>query len=431
MRELFNFSHEYGFESTDNTQEIQEEMPVLSNDETVVDVLGDKYENLNDPKDINEDIPAELQAEIDAINDMAIADIEEGADVLTSTDGDPYHEVPGGVDLTNDTDETAVGVDKGHDTIENLNIKEVTGVQGSLDDEFRDEYEEAVPADAITSDPEQGVTTIDAQPIDAEVNPDAKEVAPVGATEIEGDDDSAIDVSGVVGTESEDIMEEEDEDEYDDDEDIEDEEISDEEEIEDIEVEEEEIAEVDETEEEPVEDVVEIAEESEDEITECKEEMEVIEALDVNLNLDSSALTEEKQEEAEENAEGTELELRDDAFANVSEATTVNDGTVETDLNEETVMSDVIETDDGEEDYHDGEVTGEVVEAKEEEAPTEELDIEAAEDDIDEVEEMAEEADEEIEEEIEIEDEDIDPEDIEIDPSEELEEDDEEIEIEE
>lgn len=376
MKNLFNFGQAYGFgmeaeeledvvetpvEDTEvevdedvasdsdemNTQELQEATPqIIDTDDVtnVVDDLGDTFEEGNDERPVTSDIdyvPEELQAEIEAIERMADQHEQEGAEMGLAEGDDPYHEVPGGVDLTDDTDEKMVGVDE---PAEYAKIEEtkVNGVSPSVDDYMREEYaEDSYGEDSITGPaPNESVveTPEDAEPLGGGVDA-VTELQANGAVretedpEVSGDDldgeedeNPALSAKDVLGTESEDIDIEED----DEDEDVEDPEddSEDEEEMPEEEISEESDEEVDVEDETDVEEV-DTEEDSEismeDDETCCSEEYAELAKLDVELNMDSSILPEEKQEEAEQAVEETEITIPNEALDEVSEMTTIND----------------------------------------------------------------------------------------------------------
>ena len=423
MRNLFDFKSAYGFgmeseeydeveapveETVDtddisevseepNTQELQEDIPAIidTTDVTnVVDDLGDTFEEGNSERPVTSDIdyiPEDLKAEIDAIEAQADQHVldDEGTGLMEE---DPYHEVPGGVDLTNDTDETMQGFDTVAEYAASVDETKITGTSPSADNYMREEYDEDRYDESTITGPSNNEVEISGDNVeisdtgnDPEVGPESElqsqptgntEELSVGADELDGDEDEneALQAKDVLGTES-------DEGEYDED-DSEEEEVEAEDEAgevesdveaddTDVEVEgepEESVEEVEETE-EVSEDVV---EEAGDEESCCAEEHAIVDSLDVDLNFDEGTiLPPEDQEEAEQSVEETEVEIPNEALNEVSEMTDVNSPSgdvgepqvteeegdrVETaTIDDETLMSDVIgdtvaETSHGDED---------------------------------------------------------------------------------
>lgn len=400
MKNLFDFGRAYGFgmeaelpeeevtpveedveveeeptEATDdmNTQELQEEIPqVINTDDVtnVVDDLGETFEEGNDERPVTSDIdyiPEDLKSEIDAIEAMADQHAQVGEDLLLPEE-DPYHETPGGMSLTEDT--PVNGMDEVEEYAKSVNEINVTGGSGDVDQYMRDEYnEDGYGEDSITGPaPNESVvdTPEDAEPLGGGTGAETElQAEPTGNDEdvevsiddldgAEDENEALPDAKDVLGTESEDFEEEEEvadedveEDEpVDDDSDDSDEAASDSDEEEEVEVEE-----------EPVEDGEdeEISMEDDGESV-CAEEHAIVDALDVDLNMDSSILTEEKQEEAEQAAEETEVEIANVALDEVSEMAPVNSPTGETEapmedgsneqenttIGDDTMMSDVV-----------------------------------------------------------------------------------------
>ena len=394
-----------------NTQELQAEIPSVVNPEdtaTVVDKLGDTYEvgNMERSSGDVDYIPEELQAEIDAIEKAAEINEQVGAEIGLMEE-DPYHEIPGGVDMTNGTDEKMKGFDEVQEYAASVNEIQVTGSSPNIDEFLRTELDEN------GEDPESGITapgenqaeldpsSVDAEPLGGDLRglnalqePDAAqdieevEVEPEEVQEEAHDD--ALDISEITGTESEDFeIEDEETEEVDEEiEEAEEETEAVEEEVEEVEEEsaeevEEEIEEVEEETEEVDEEIeeVEVAEDVEDDEIPadscCAEEYAILGELG-NVELDDNpVLTPEQQEEAEQAAQNVELG-EDSAFAAVSEMQDVNAVDGETPepltydeaqssiekgvIDEDTLMSDVINetvADDshGEDDaYWDGDV---------------------------------------------------------------------------
>ena len=345
-----------------NTQELQAEIPSVVNPEdtaTVVDKLGDTYEvgNMERSSGDVDYIPEELQAEIDAIEKAAEINEQVGAEIGLMEE-DPYHEIPGGVDMTNGTDEKMKGFDEVQEYAASVNEIQVTGSSPNIDEFLRTELDEN------GEDPESGITapgenqaeldpsSVDAEPLGGDLRglnalqePDATqdiEDVEVEVEEVQEEaHDDALDISEITGTESEDFE-------------IEDEETEEvDEEIEEVE---EETEEVDEEIEE-----VEVAEDVEDDEIPadscCAEEYAILGELG-NVELDDNpVLTPEQQEEAEQAAQNVELG-EDSAFAAVSEMQDVNAVDGETPepltydeaqssiekgvIDEDTLMSDVI-----------------------------------------------------------------------------------------
>ena len=402
MKNLFDFGRAYGFgmeaelpeeevtpveedveveeeptEATDdmNTQELQEEIPqVINTDDVtnVVDDLGETFEEGNDERPVTSDIdyiPEDLKSEIDAIEAMADQHAQVGEDLLLPEE-DPYHETPGGMSLTEDT--PVNGMDEVEEYAKSVNEINVTGCSGDVDQYMRDEYnEDGYGEDSITGPaPNESVvdTPEDAEPLGGGTGAETElqseptgndEDVEVSIDDLDGEEDeneALPDAKDVLGTESEDFEEEEEvadedveEDEpADDNSDDSDEAASDSDEVE------EEV----EVEEEPVEDGEdeEISMEDDGESV-CAEEHAIVDALDVDLNMDSSILTEEKQEEAEQAAEETEVEIANVALDEVSEMAPVNSPTGETEapmedgsneqenttIGDDTMMSDVLD----------------------------------------------------------------------------------------
>ena len=345
---------------TGDTQELQEDIPqIIDTDDVtnVVDDLGDTFEEGYDERPVGDIdyIPEDLKAEIDAIEAQADQHAQVGEDLMLPEE-DPYHEVPGGISLTEDA--PVQGMDEVEDYAKSINEVNVTGNQGDMDQYMRDEYnEDAYGEDSITSpsNTETTVSSSDASAIDEQLTPnganalqnegnlDVKEVE-VSADQIdgEGSEDEALGAKDVLGTESEDFeMEESEESESEPEESSEEEPA---EEIKETESSDEEIDEVETT----------IDEEGNE--TCCAEEHELVASLDVDLNMDTTILNEESTEEAEQAASETELEMYDDALAPVEEMTLVNppdgetpapeeDGTNEQEniaLSDDEMLSDVV-----------------------------------------------------------------------------------------
>ena len=347
-----------------NTQELQEATPqIIDTDDVtnVVDDLGDTFEEGNDERPVGDIdyVPDELQAEIDAIEAQADTHAQVGADMMMPEE--PVHEVPGGMDLL--ADEPVQGMDEVEEYAASVNEINVTGNQGNMDDYMRAEYDEdSFGEDSITDGTNNAETTVsssDAEPISSQLSPSGanalqdegnqviKEVE-VSADDIDGENttDEAIGAKDVLGTESEDDLEMEPTDDVDNSSD-----------------------EIEESESEPVEDTesssddesdideVPITTDDEGNETCCAEEHELVASLDVDLNMDTTILDEEATQEAESAAEQTELEMVDDALANVEEMTVVNppsgetpepqeDGTNEQEnvtIGDDTMMSDVLD----------------------------------------------------------------------------------------
>lgn len=338
-----------------NTQELQEEIPqVIDTDDVtnVIDDLGDTFEEGNDERPVGDIdyMPEELKAEIDAIEAMADQHAQVGEDVMMPEE--PIHEVPGGFSLTEDA--PVQGVDEVAEYAASINEVNVTGNQGDMDEYMRAEYnEDGRSEDSITDGTNNAETTVsssDAAPIDADVavNGNAMDDAQARSVEevkVSSDDvdgegtvDEAIGAKDVLGTESEDFEVEEEE--------SEEVEESDAEES----VEEEVVEESDDVED------VEVSVDEEGNETCCAEELAILGELEVELNMDSTILTPEATEEAEQAAANTELEMTDDALAPVEEAQTINgpdegdaapmeDGSNEqenVEIDEEDMMSDVV-----------------------------------------------------------------------------------------
>ena len=407
MANLFDFGKAYGFgmeaelpeeeltpvesddvevdeapaESSDdmNTQELQEEIPqVINTDDVtnVVDDLGDTFEEGYDERPVGDIdyIPEDLKAEIDAIEAMADQHAQVGEDLLLPEE-DPYHETPGGMSLTEDA--PVAGMDEVEEYAKSVNEINVTGGSGDVDQFMRDEYnEDSYGEDSITGPaPNESVveTPEDAEPLGGGTGSETElQSEPTGNDEDvevsvsdldgeeEGEDDALPDAKDVLGTESEDFEEEE---EAEDEEPEEDESVdvdSDDtdEDSSDVDEEEEEVESEDDVEEADVEDDSDDEEISMEDDGEsmCAEEHAIVDSLDVELNLDSSILTEEKQEEAEQAAEETEVEIANVALDEVSEMAPVNSVTGETEapmedgtneqenvtIDDDTMMSDVV-----------------------------------------------------------------------------------------
>lgn len=423
MRNLFDFKSAYGFgmeseeydeveapveETVDtddisevaedaNTQELQEDIPAIidTTDVTnVVDDLGETFEEGNSERPVPSDIdfiPEDLKSEIDAIEAQADQHVldDEGTGLMEE---DPYHEIPGGVDLTNDTDETMQGFDKIEEYAASVDETKITGTSPSLDNHMREEYAEDRYDESTITGPSNNEVEISGDNVeisdtgnDPEVGPETElqsqptgntEELSVGADELDGDEDEneALQAKDVLGTESEDG-------EYDDMDEEEEVEAEDEagEEVEsDVEADDTDV-EVEGESEESVEEVEETEEVSEDAVVEagdeescCAEEHAIVDSLDVDLHFDEGTiLPPEAQEEAEQSAEETEVEIPNEALNEVSEMTDVNSPSgdvgepqvteeegerVETaTIDDETLMSDVIgdkvaETSHGDED---------------------------------------------------------------------------------
>lgn len=387
MKNLFDFGRAYGFgfESVDepevnvdvdesvetgetsddmNTQELQEAIPqVIDTDDVtnVVDDLGETFEEGNDERPIGDIdyVPEDLKAEIDAIEEQADAHAQVGADIMMPEE--PVHEVPGGMDLT--ADEPVNGMDEVEEYASSINEINITGNQGDMDEYMRKEYnEDSFDESSITDGKNNAETTVsssDAAPIDAEISgtgnamDDAQdrgvEEVEVSADDVDGEDttEDAISAGDVLGTESDDGMDDEVEEEPVEEEEVE-EEVSEEEPVE------EEATEDVEEETESEEVAVTVTEDGEE--TMCAEEHELVASLDVELNMDSTILDDESAEEAEQAASETELEMHDDALGDVEEMQVINapdgetptpveDGTNEQEnatLDEGTMMSDVV-----------------------------------------------------------------------------------------
>lgn len=352
---------------TGDTQELQEDIPqIIDTDDVtnVVDDLGDTFEEGYDERPVGDIdyIPEDLKAEIDAIEAQADQHAQVGQDLMLPEE-DPYHEVPGGISLTEDA--PVQGMDEVEDYAKSINEVNVTGNQGDMDQYMRDEYnEDAYGEDSITSpsNTETTVSSSDASAIDEQLTPnganalqnegnlDVKEVE-VSASDIdgEGSEDEALGAKDVLGTESEDMdmleMEESEESESEPEESSEEEPA--EEEVPEEVTEEVESDDVDE---------VEVTVDEEGNETCCAEEHELVASLDVDLNMDTTILNEESTEEAEQAASETELEMYDDALAPVEEMTLVNppdgetpapeeDGTNEQEniaLSDDEMLSDVV-----------------------------------------------------------------------------------------
>lgn len=423
MRNLFDFKSAYGFgmeseeydeveapveETVDtddisevaedaNTQELQEDIPAIidTTDVTnVVDDLGETFEEGNSERPVPSDIdfiPEDLKSEIDAIEAQADQHVldDEGTGLMEE---DPYHEIPGGVDLTNDTDETMQGFDKIEEYAASVDETKITGTSPSLDNHMREEYAEDRYDESTITGPSNNEVEISGDNVeisdtgnDPEVGPETElqsqptgdtEELSVGADELDGDEDEneALQAKDVLGTESEDgeydYMDEEEEVEA---EDEAGEEVESDVEADDTDVE------VEGESEESVEEVEETEEVSEDAVVEagdeescCAEEHAIVDSLDVDLHFDEGTiLPPEAQEEAEQSAEETEVEIPNEALNEVSEMTDVNSPSgdvgepqvteeegdrVETaTIDDETLMSDVIgdkvaETSHGDED---------------------------------------------------------------------------------
>ena len=366
-------------ESSDdmNTQELQEEIPqVINTDDVtnVIDDLGDTFEEGNDERPVGDIdyIPEDLKSEIDAIEVMADQHAQVGEDLLLPEE-DPYHETPGGMSLTEDA--PVAGMDEVEEYAKSVNEINVTGGSGDVDQFMRDEYnEDSYGEDSITGPaPNESVveTPEDAEPLGGGTGSETElQSEPTGNDEDvevsvsdldgeeEGEDDALPDAKDVLGTESEDFEEEE---EAEDEEPEEDESVdvdSDDtdEDSSDVDEAEEEVEESDDVEvEEDGEEDVEISMEDDGESV-LAEEHAIVDSLDVELNLDSSILTEEKQEEAEQAAEETEVEIANVALDEVSEMAPVNSVTGETEapmedgsneqenvtIDDDTMMSDVV-----------------------------------------------------------------------------------------
>lgn len=373
-----------------NTQELQEEIPAIidTTDVTnVVDDLGDTFEEGNTERPVGDIdyIPDELKAEIDAIEAAADPHAQVG-DGVGLMEEDPYHEIPGGVDLTDDTDESMVGIDKIKEYAE-VDETKVTGNSPSLDPYFREEYDEDRYDDpSIITGPSNNEMEIGSDNIDVndygnepesedEVSGNGEEVT-VSSDDLNADteENEALPSAGdVLGTES-DNGEEEDDVEYDTEEDEEETEVESDTEDADTDVEpedmdSEDIEEVD-TDEVDVEGDVDV--DGEESGTMCEEEHAIIDSLDVDLNFDEGTiLDEEDQQTAEQAAGDTEIGIVNTALDEVDEMTTVNSSDGETPepqtteeegdridtatIDDETMLSDVIggkaeETSHGDED---------------------------------------------------------------------------------
>ena len=349
---------------TGDTQELQEDIPqIIDTDDVtnVVDDLGDTFEEGYDERPVGDIdyIPEDLKAEIDAIEAQADQHAQVGEDLMLPEE-DPYHEVPGGISLTEDA--PVQGMDEVEDYAKSINEVNVTGNQGDMDQYMRDEYnEDAYGEDSITSpsNTETTVSSSDASAIDEQLTPnganalqnegnlDVKEVE-VSADQIdgEGSEDEALGAKDVLGTESEDFEMEESEESESEPEESSEEEPAEEEVPEEV-SEEVESDDVDE---------VEVTVDEEGNETCCAEEHELVASLDVDLNMDTTILNEESTEEAEQAASETELEMYDDALAPVEEMTLVNppdgetpapeeDGTNEQEniaLSDDEMLSDVV-----------------------------------------------------------------------------------------
>lgn len=318
---------------TGDTQELQEDIPqIIDTDDVtnVVDDLGDTFEEGYDERPVGDIdyIPEDLKAEIDAIEAQADQHAQVGTDLMLPEE-DPYHEVPGGISLTEDA--PVQGIDEVEEYAKSINEVNVTGNQGNMDQYMRDEYnEDAYGEDSITSpsNTETTVSSSDAAPIDADIavngnaldDAEARDVeeVEVSADQIdgEGSEDEALGAKDVLGTESEDFEMEESEEEE-------------------VEVEEEAPEEVSEDVESDDVDEVEVTVDEEGNETCCAEEHELVASLDVDLNMDTTILNEESTEEAEQAASETELEMYDDALAPVEEMTLVNPPDGETPAPEE------------------------------------------------------------------------------------------------
>lgn len=416
MRNYFNFSDAYGFgmeaendlnedvieETTDvadtdvsdavdnpNTQELQEEIPAIidTTDVTnIVDDLGDTFEEGNTERPVGDIdyIPDELKAEIDAIEAAADphAQVGDGVGLMKE---DPYHEIPGGVDLTDDTDESMVGVDKIKEYAE-VDETKVTGNSPNLDPYFREEYDEdryddpsvltgpsnnemEIGSDNVSindygNDTGDTVSELQSQ---TSGNNDNKDIT-VSADDLNADENEneALPSAGdVLGTESDEGEEEESE-EYGEETEVE----SDAEDI-DTDVESEDVGGED------IEEVdTDVEVDGDTSIDEsgsmCSEEHAIVDSLDVELNFDEGTILDnEDQQTAEQAAGDTEVGIVNTALDEVDEMTTVNNGDgeapepqtteVEGDrietatIDDETLLSDVIgdkaeETSHGDED---------------------------------------------------------------------------------
>lgn len=419
MRNLFDFKSAYGFgmeseeydeveapveETVDtddisevseepNTQELQEDIPAIidTTDVTnVVDDLGETFEEGNSERPVPSDIdyiPEELKSEIDAIEAQADQHVLDDAGTGLMEE-DPYHEIPGGVDLTNDTDETMQGFDKIEEYAASVDETKITGNSPSLDEHMREEYDENRYDESTITGPSNNEVEISGDNIeisdtgnDPEVGPETElqsqptgntEELSVGADELDGDEDEneALQAKDVLGTES-------DEGEYDEEE-VEAEDEAGEEVESDVEADDTDV-EVEGEPEESVEEVEETEEVLEDAVVEagdeescCAEEHAIVDSLDVDLHFDEGTiLPPEAQDEAEQSVEETEVEIPNEALNEVSEMTDVNSPSgdvgepqvteeegdrVETaTIDDETLMSDVIgdkvaETSHGDED---------------------------------------------------------------------------------
>lgn len=393
MANLFDFQNAYGFgmesedlieetvdvndpvveEATDevvdggkNTQELQEDTPQIVNTDdvtNVVDDLGDTFVYGNDERPVSSDvdyIPEDLKAEIEAIEKMSDQDAQVG-ETMGLPEEDTYHEIPGGVDLTNDTDETVQGFDKVEEYAKVDEVK-VTGNTGDVDAYMRGEYGDSDDTASITGTADNQV---ELNPSEVSINDTGNQPndglsalqsgddegidnVEVSADEVDGEDteNDALQAKDVLGTESDDFEVEEEVEVEDDGEetevesDDEDSDMDDIDEGEDTESEEAEEVDVDSDGDIDSDDVEVVTEtevtvsEGDDEVpadTCCAEEHAIVDSLDVDLNFDTgTTLTPEEQEEAQNAVSETEVEIANTALDGVSELTDVNSPNGET-----------------------------------------------------------------------------------------------------
>lgn len=385
-----------------NTQEGQLEInPVVDNreeTETIIDKIGDHCEvDAVDSVAANIDfVDPELEADIKAIEEATDGDIMTGTDLFLDKE-DPYNEVPGGADLSNDTDEAVNGFDDIAEYAGDVNETEVTGTQDNLDEVMREQFDQGEndvedyagsitgPADNQEMIGENGVDLDDPIADTETLAENADQLEETNETALDGKDEE-IGMSEVVGAESDNGEFEEDEEPVEEvEEEIEEDESEAEEEVEDAEEEiEEDSEEIDEIEDdgevtEEVDDVEEIGD-AEDDIpseTNCSEEYEMLGSINIKIQ-DNNYIDDEKMEEIK--SEGEEVELgSNSAFAEVSEMRDVNavDGEVQefdseavpgegetpTEIGDGSNMSDVVgemlaENSHGEEDgYEEGDIS--------------------------------------------------------------------------